>query len=219
MGDSGIVKCCDHAPYRCLPGNCRCYAPSVTISVTDEGDYNKNSYTSLIVDYKLLHEPITKDMLMHDPYTPESADSHSPNPEKTGDTYQLQKTIEPELLKTRLENILQFEQFREKEDTLPRSKITRSLSQGIHAKPDDEQFRNRTMSEIPNKLSHVRLISSPKLRLESHHSSSEEEWYEIVVDEKGNKVKKAKDGSFYCESSKKDCSKKKRVLDACCCLL
>lgn len=63
------------------------------------------------IDAALLHEPFTKDMLSHDPYTPESIESHSPFPEEKKDekTDTKKQSVSPRILKSRLENILRTE--------------------------------------------------------------------------------------------------------------
>ncbi|XP_045473491.1 inositol polyphosphate-5-phosphatase A isoform X1 [Harmonia axyridis] len=109
-GNAGTVLCCDHVHYECLPGPCQCCRSiaSVKINITDMSDHM--SYESYFkeVDSKLLHEPpITKDMLMHEPYTPESTESHSPMPDKV--VNEKITTVPPNLLKSKLEYILESE--------------------------------------------------------------------------------------------------------------
>lgn len=74
-------------------------------------DYVKGTPSFSVVDSNYLHEPFTKDMLSHDPYTPESIESHSPLPdEKKNDEVPLKKqSVSPRILKSRLENILRTE--------------------------------------------------------------------------------------------------------------
>lgn len=85
---------------------CQKYS-NVEINVTDMSDYfkDKSSYTS--VDSNYLHDPFTKDRLTHDPYTPESIDSHSPNPDTENAERKL--SVSPRILKSRLEHILRSE--------------------------------------------------------------------------------------------------------------
>lgn len=133
-----------------------------------------------IIDAQLLHEPITRDMLSHEPYTPESADSHSPNLEKV-DEDNRRNSVSPSDLKTRLEDIIRTSQS-------PIAEIKRSVSQGVGISDNEDGFRLRTMSETVKKASRARLISSASVtstvRLQSHHSSSDEEWFEF--DENSN---------------------------------
>lgn len=196
IGNSGIIRCCNHAQYDCLPvvTLCQCCQTfaSIKINVTDMSDYlinTRKSFDNLAVDSRLLHEPITKDMLKHDPYTPESVDSHSPNPEKVenNDDEELSRrnSVTPEQLISRLEKIARSEHvFNNVNTTKNLSKITRSTSHNtnINGTPK-EVFRTRAMSEIPRKLTIARLISTASvqstLRLQSHHSSSDEEWFEF----------------------------------------
>lgn len=210
--NSGIVKCCEHASSaECMPANCLCYHPFsdsdnpsllITINVTDYTIDHQEQRTmgsnhriigpeTHVIDSNLLQEPsITREMLKHDPYTPESTDSHSPNPtlgERGKNLEQDRKgSVAPEQLKTRLENILRFE--RETRERLKKkhkmqSKMTRSVSQTVDVgEIKCDAFRNRAMSDLPKRVPRLRLISSASiqstLRLQSHHSSSDEEWFE-----------------------------------------
>ncbi|XP_066253064.1 inositol polyphosphate-5-phosphatase A isoform X2 [Euwallacea similis] len=82
--NAGIVKCCDHALFVCLPETCRCCRnfASYTINVVDMSDYiNSNTHRSsndVSFDSSLLHDRVTKGMFPHDPYTPESSNSRTP---------------------------------------------------------------------------------------------------------------------------------------------
>lgn len=188
VGDSGIIRCCNHAQYDCLPVTCQCCQSfaSVKINVTDMSDYLNNtrkSYDDLAVDSRLLHEPITRDMLSHDPYTPESVDSHSPNPEKFENIDPRRNSVSPEQLKSRLEKIAYYENIL-KNETPTQIKIKRSISHNANVNGTPREiFRTRAMSELPRILTKVRLISTASvqstLRLQSHHSSSDEEWFEF----------------------------------------
>ncbi|KAJ8917854.1 hypothetical protein NQ315_010767 [Exocentrus adspersus] len=181
--NAGTIMCCDHAPYACLPDKCRCCRlfASIKINIVDMSDYitnSRTSYANISVDSKLLHEPITRDMLSHDPYTPESGDSplHSPLSEKES-TDARRDSVSPLQLKHRLESII-------KRDLRKSPKLmTRSASENVQLGfMRDNFFRNRAMSEIPKNV-RARLISSDSVnslyRLQSHHSSSDEDWFEF----------------------------------------
>ncbi|KAJ8946892.1 hypothetical protein NQ318_008248 [Aromia moschata] len=181
-GNAGTVVCCDHAPFACLPDKCQCchLFASIKINIVDMSDYitnTRNSYTNIPVDSKLLHEPITRDMLSHEPYTPESVDSHSPLTEtEVGDDDPRQTSVSPVQLKNRLESIIKEE--------LKKSPRLMKRSASDNAQlicPRDTFFRTRAMSEVHK--TKVRLISSDSKdslhRLKSHHSSSDEDWFEF----------------------------------------
>lgn len=84
------------------------------------GDYlQRNSFID-VVDSTLLHDAYTKHQLMHDPYTPESIESHSPLPSDdaqqkddaippAGFGPDRKLSVSPRILKSRLENILRTE--------------------------------------------------------------------------------------------------------------
>lgn len=175
--NSGIVKCCEHAPYECLPATCQCCQSfaSVTINIVDMCDYSRKSFPNVTIDSQLLHEPITRDMLSHEPYTPESAESRSPMPEE-----QIKDEAVPvpaAQLKRRLEYILSLER---------KFPMTRSESANVEMRASNENFfRNRAMSEVP-RMRKMRLISTTSAssihRYQSHHSSSDEDWYEYDED-------------------------------------
>lgn len=178
--NSGTLKCCEHSPYECLPATCQCcqMLPSVTINIVDMSDSTKRSYSNVVIDSKLLHEPITRDMLSHDPYTPESAESRSPLPLSHDDTVKNRRdSVSPEQLKTRLESILKLEQRK--------YPMTRSVSENVDVNGGNRSssnfFRTRALSEVP-KIRKMRLISTDSIgsvqRLQSHHSSSDEDWFE-----------------------------------------
>lgn len=178
--NSGTLKCCEHSPYECLPATCQCcqMLPSVTINIVDMSDNTKRSYINVAIDSKLLHEPITRDMLSHDPYTPESAESRSPLPLSNDETMKNRRdSVSPEQLKTRLESILKSEQRK--------YPMTRSVSENVYVNGGNDSssyfFRTRALSEVP-KIRKMRLISTNSIssvqRLQSHHSSSDEEWFE-----------------------------------------
>lgn len=186
LENSGTINCCVHAPFEYLPVTCRCCRcfASVTINVTDMCDYlvnTRKSFNDIPVDSKLLHEPITKEMLSHEPYTPESADSHSPNVEKIDNeqSEDRRESVSPLQLRNRLENIIQQS---------PTSLIKRSVSQNAIIANVKEDFHKRTLSETVRKTTRARLISSGSVsstvRLQSHHSSSDEDWFEF--DENSN---------------------------------
>lgn len=170
------------------------------------------------IDSQLLHEPITRDMLAHEPYTPESADSHSPNPEILEEDNR-RNSVSPSDLKTRLEDIIRTSQS-------PIAEIKRSVSQGVGICEKDDTFRLRTMSETVKKTSRARLISSVSVtstvRLQSHHSSSDEEWFEF--DENSNSRNSVKDDKKEPEvlfddvrGGKRDTKDEKK--NDCCCVL
>ncbi|KAJ8985047.1 hypothetical protein NQ317_016958 [Molorchus minor] len=179
--NAGIIVCCGHAPFACLPDKCRCCQifASIKINIVDMSEYitnSRNSYTKSPVDSKLLHEPITRDMLSHEPYTPESVDSHSPLHEDDSGIDGHGSSVSPVLLKNRLESII-----REEFQKSPRL-MKRSASENVQLTQRREHFvRTRAMSELP-KIK-VRLISATSKhslhRLQSHHSSSDEDWFEF----------------------------------------
>lgn len=112
--NAGIVRCCPHLVT--LPvepvAACKCCEnyTKVEINVTDMSDYIKGTSSFNTVDSNYLHEPFTKDMLTHDPYTPESIESHSPLPEEKRESVVTKKqSVSPRILKSRLENILRSE--------------------------------------------------------------------------------------------------------------
>ncbi|KAG5882452.1 hypothetical protein JTB14_036454 [Gonioctena quinquepunctata] len=189
--NSGIILCCDHAPFACLPEKCQCCHSFASIKIIidmsdSSSDYIINTRSSFTkIDCKLLHEPITRDMLSHEPYTPESMDSHSHSP-SSGNLNTVGKedeeikhgSVSPAQLKTRLESIIRLEL-----DKTPKL-IRRSASESVNIiQSNNSFFRDRSMSEVPKSTIRARLISSPDTaslqRLQSHHSSSEEEWYEF----------------------------------------
>nr|CAH7722026.1 unnamed protein product [Callosobruchus chinensis] len=178
--NAGTLVCCDHTPLACLPDKCQCcelYA-SIMINIIDLSD-NTNIRTSFpsVVDSKLLHQPLTRDMLMHEPYTPESVDSHSSSPiEKSEEIAERarQGSVSPTQLKTKLESIIRAEL-----QNSPKM-IRRSASQDVDTfKLNPKFLRCRAMSEVPK----ARLISTEETgsvhRLQSHHSSSDEDWFEF----------------------------------------
>ncbi|KRT80086.1 hypothetical protein AMK59_8666 [Oryctes borbonicus] len=198
-GNAGIINCCSHAA-RCLPVSCECCKKFAFVVINvidfDDNDYllsTRQSYSNIPVDSKLLHEPITRDMLSHDPYTPESSCSRSPCPENHDqvDNKELRrKSVTPEELRRRLEYVLKGNHSHH---------LKRSTS--IDVRPHlvaKEMLRTRAMSEIPKRSIRPRLISTSSLqslqRLQSHHSSSEEDWFEYDI-----------------ESQEKDC-----VIKECC---
>lgn len=198
---------------------CRSFA-SITINVTDMSDYVKTKPFSVNqpVDSKLLHEPITRDMLSHEPYTPESADSHSPNPEIVEEDNR-RNSVSPSDLKNRLEDIIRTSQS-------PIPEIKRSVSQNVVLIDNGDGFRHRTMSETVKKTSRARLISSVSVtstvRLQSHHSSSGEEWFEF--DENSNSRNSVKEEQCKKESvddsdDKKGHTKDEKKNDCCCVLM
>lgn len=131
--------------------NCPCCSQfaNVTINVIDMSDYLKHSTSDITINPNLLREPVTRDMLQHDPYTPESAESHSPNQEKVDVALSdLRRTsVSPMLLKKRLETFL-------KENSKPSMAITRSVSQHVNVAElptiaaDEDAIRPRAMSEL-----------------------------------------------------------------------
>uniref|UniRef100_A0A1Y1KFE9 inositol-polyphosphate 5-phosphatase n=1 Tax=Photinus pyralis TaxID=7054 RepID=A0A1Y1KFE9_PHOPY len=186
-GNAGTIKCCSHAPYDCLPVLCHCcqlYA-SVTINVTDMSDYllnTRKSFDNITVDSNFLHEPITREMLLHDPYTPESVDSHSPGIEKAElveEPIKIERnSVSPHELKTKLEDILRIENAKSRKFLM-----RRSASQNIiKCSSPKHEFRDRAMSDLPQsfkaKLKSETSASSSN-RLQSHHSSSDEDWFEF----------------------------------------
>lgn len=186
-------------------------------------DYVKTKpFPNQPVDSKLLQEPITRDMLSHEPYTPESADSHSPNPEIVEEDNR-RNSVSPSDLKTRLEDIIRTSQS-------PIAEIKRSVSQNMVLNGSDGNFRHRTMSETVKKTSRARLISSASVtstvRLQSHHSSSGEEWFEF--DENSNSRNSVKEEQckkemekmevVVCEDERKGHTKD-QTNSRCCCVL
>lgn len=194
--NSGIVSCCEHST-ACKAYACKCcqnYA-SIEINIIEcEYISGRNSFAD--VDRSLLHEPFTRDMLLHDPYTPESIESHSPQPNDQLDIppdFSLRKqSVSPQILKSRLEIILRSEIDPVTTDThlkpfkqhLQRH-LTKSQSQQLDSRPQNELVyrRARCLSESAKKNSRAKLITlnsaQSKLRLESHHSSSDEDWFEF----------------------------------------
>ncbi|KAF5273923.1 hypothetical protein FQA39_LY01038 [Lamprigera yunnana] len=187
-GNAGTFTCCSHAPYDCLPVLCHCCQlfASVTINVTDMSDYllnTRKSFDNIAVDSNFLHEPITRDMLMHEPYTPESVESHSPGIEKMEyieEPLKIERnSVSPQELKTKLEDILRIENAKSRKFLMKRSTsqyITKTTSQ-------QNNFRERSMSELPIQISKARLKYDSSVtstsRLNSHHSSSDEDWFEF----------------------------------------
>ncbi|ERL91046.1 hypothetical protein D910_08388 [Dendroctonus ponderosae] len=115
---AGIVKCCDHALFVCLPDTCRCCRnfASYTINVVDMSDYiNSNvnrSSTDVSIDSSLLHDRANKGMLTLEPYTPESSNSRTPLPEEdeTREDSRRSSLLATEL-KSKLENIISTKEF------------------------------------------------------------------------------------------------------------
>lgn len=187
LENSGIIKCCLHAPFEYLSVTCQCCRSfaSVTINVTDMCDYlvnNRKSFRDSPVDSRFLHEPVTKEMLSHEPYTPESTDSHSPNTEKidSEEGEDRRDSVSPLQLKTRLENIIHTSMS-------TATFIEKSGSEdGVSAPRDD--FCRQTLSETVRNATNANLVSCSNItstvRLLSHHSSSDEEWFEF--DENSN---------------------------------
>ncbi|XP_071050398.1 uncharacterized protein [Onthophagus taurus] len=174
--NAGTIKCCDHVQPFLVSCVCCNNSASVFISVIDFGDNDylntRKSYTNISVDSKLLHEPITKDMLSHDPYTPESADSRSPcvEPNYNADVKELRrKSVTPQELKNKLESILRLD----KAQCLKRSVSTNIVLQAV----PKELFRTRAMSELTNskKQSTISVVSIG--RLQDYCSSSDDDWY------------------------------------------
>lgn len=190
-GNAGIIKCCNHAAH-CLPVSCECCKKFAFVVINvidfDGNDYllnTRKSYTNILVDSKLLHEPITRDMLSHDPYTPESSCSRSPCPEnhdQVDNRESRRQSVTPEELRRRLEHVLNSDQVH-----LLKRSTSIDISRRLVAK---EAFRTRAMSEIPKRSIRARLISTGSIhsmqRLHSHHSSSEEDWFEYEI-ESGDK--------------------------------
>lgn len=182
--NAGTIACCDHTPFACLPDKCQCchLFASIKINVVDFSTENVLcSFSRNPIDSKLLHEPITKDMLNHDPYTPESADSHSPVVMEEDDLEKIRKaSVSPDQLKHKLETIIRMEFSKS-----PRL-MKRSASESVDTIRHKEHFfRSRAMSEVPKTIK-AKLISSTGVgslqRLQSHHSSSDEEWFEFDND-------------------------------------
>lgn len=152
---------------------------SIKISVVDfSTELSRSSFSINPIDSKLLHEPLTKDMLTHEPYTPESADSHSPV--VLSDDKDRKNSVSPDQLKDKLEQIILKELKKS-----PRL-MTRSASESVETmKCKGGFFRSRAMSEVA-KTTRARLIPTAKAgslqRLQSHHSSSDEEWFEFIND-------------------------------------
>lgn len=183
--NAGIIACCDHPPFACLPDKCQCCQlfASIKINVIDvdfdfRTDNTRTSFSRVPIDSKLLHEPLTKDMLSHEPYTPESADSHSPVVLEEHDFEKIRKnSVSPDQLKDKLERIII------KELTKSPRLMKRSASESVETvKHKDGFFRSRAMSEV-SKTVRAKLIPTTKAaslqRLQSHHSSSDEEWFEF----------------------------------------
>lgn len=230
--NSGTVRCCPHLismPVKPV-SVCRCcqnYA-KIRISITDLSDYEQTE-TYAAVDNNLLHDFYTKDMLTHDPYTPESAESHSPLPEEK------KKSVSPRILKSRLENILRNDEL------CVHKKLEHSLSDNIFkSKPylsksqsqilnhlQEPTFRQRCMTEGSRKVSKAKLLSSAQSihRLQSHHSSSDEEWFVFEEVELKDDIfeepaeEKVSDLVQEERTEKRDRKNKKRQkIDACCIL-
>lgn len=169
------------------------------------------------IDSQLLHEPITRDMLSHEPYTPESADSHSPNPEIVEEDNR-RNSVSPSDLKNRLEDIIRTSQS-------PIAEIKRSMSQDVAVSEKKEGFRQRTMSETVKKTSRARLITSVSVtstvRLQSHHSSSDEEWFEFDENSNSrNSVKEdKKEPDDRGDGGGKGHTKDEKKNDCCCALM
>ncbi|KAI4462130.1 trisphosphate 5-phosphatase [Holotrichia oblita] len=186
-GNAGTINCCNHAAH-CLPVSCECCKKFAFVVINvidfDDNDYlisTRKSYTNIPVDNKLLHEPITRDMLSHDPYTPESSCSRSPCPENQDqvDNRELRRqSVTPEELRNRLEHILKGKNSHH----LKRS-TSIDITPHLFVK---EMFRTRAMSEIPKRSMRPRLISTSSIhslqRLQSHHSSSDEDWFEYEIE-------------------------------------
>ncbi|CAH1156068.1 unnamed protein product [Phaedon cochleariae] len=190
--NAGTLVCCDHAPFACLPEKCQCCHTfaSVEINVIDMSDCKTNFSDASPIDAKLLHEPITREMLTHDPYTPESVDSHlhSPVPELTRAPGQEKEeeeeearrgSVSPAQLKSRLEGVLR--------ELDPPKAMKRSTSEKVVlAGSEGGFFRDRALSEVPKGV-HAKLISTDSVgslhRLQSHHSSSDEDWFEFEESE------------------------------------
>lgn len=121
-------------------------------------------------------------MLSHEPYTPESADSHSPAVLEDNDLEKIRKnSVSPDQLKDKLEKIIIMELKKS-----PRL-MKRSASESVRSirSKDFSFFRSRAMSEVA-KTTRAKLIPITKAeslqRLQSHHSSSDEEWFEFEND-------------------------------------
>lgn len=180
--NAGTIACCGHPPFACLPDKCQCCQlfASIKINVVDFSSTENvlSSFSRIPVDSKLLHEPLTKDMLSHEPYTPESVDSHSPAVIEDIDLAKIRKnSVSPDQLKDKLEEIIRMEFSKS-----PRL-MKRSASESVDTIRHKEGFfRSRAMSEIP-KTAKARLIPTTRAgslqRLQSHHSSSDEEWFEF----------------------------------------
>lgn len=209
---------------------CQNYA-KIQISITDMCEYVRaESYSAL--DSTLLHEPCTKEMLLHDPYTPESAESHSPLPEEKKD----KKSVSPRILKSRLENILRKEDHKKLAYSVSDSRVTQKIkpylskshSQHLNYLEEPVMYRQRCMTEISRKVSKAKLISSAHSvqRLQSHHSSSDEDWFEfedveLKDDIFEDTIETEVVSEEVCEdkTEKKNMKNKKRQkIDACCCL-
>lgn len=127
--DTGTVSCCQHYN-ACTPAACKCCQNFASIEINIiECEYisGRSSFSNVIdIDRTLLHEPFTKDMLMHDPYTPESIESHSPLPlplsndrnipfdfannnNNNSTSTHRNQSVSPTILKSRLEVILKTE--------------------------------------------------------------------------------------------------------------
>lgn len=154
---------------------------SIKISVDDfSTEHSRSSFSRIPIDIKLLHEPLTKDMLSHEPYTPESGDSHSPVALEDTVEENRNNSVSADQLKDKLERIILMEMKKS-----PRL-MQRSASESVETmKYINGFFRTRAMSEA-GKTVRVKLIQTTKpgslQRLQSHHSSSDEEWFEFEND-------------------------------------
>lgn len=189
QGDSGIVQCCIDQEHVCLPAvPCQCCQSfaSVTINIVDMNPASTDAPILSNIDRQFLHEPvITKDMLSHEPYTPESVESRSPCPEPEKVPTKTKTCVSPTMLKTRLEMILSKRPIVKNNNKIP---IKRCFSEDVHIMETSKQFyRERCMTDLSRKFSRARLISTDSaqsaLRLQSHHSSSEEDWFEFDDDD------------------------------------
>lgn len=179
--NAGTIACCDHT-LACLPDKCQCCHLFASIKIIVHYSENaRSSFPRIPVDSNFLHEPLTKDMLSHEPYTPESVDSHSPAVLDDSDLDKIRKnSVSADQLKHKLEKIISMEQRRS-----PRL-MKRSASESVETvKYKDGFFRSRAMSEV-SKSTRAKLIPTTKAaslqRLQSHHSSSDEEWFEFDND-------------------------------------
>ncbi|XP_076251749.1 inositol polyphosphate-5-phosphatase A isoform X1 [Rhynchophorus ferrugineus] len=109
--DAGIVRCCDSAPFVCLPEKCQCYRTlgPVPINIVDMSDYIiPKPYPEPQTDSKFLH-PTAGGGALLEPYTPESSASRSPFSEENDaadHSNQRRNSLCPAQLKNKLENIL-----------------------------------------------------------------------------------------------------------------